>query len=198
MKNDLAGLRAQSEPRSPVIGARRCRVTKPLTVPATHRGRWGSAWRVDLNQVRRKQRVGAGAVRDATVAHWIIEAPWSSEVVHSYSLVCVHLRFELPLAPVVRYVEGATHEVALLAIHPQVDRIHMLREPVRMDSWLRPAVFAAQIIVGDDATAINRCGHAVDLVCAGRLSPHPTHARDWAELFGDNMMRAAEGGRSDD
>lgn len=153
-----------------------------------------------MNQVRRKQAVGAATVKDAMVAHWIVEAPWSSEVVHSYSLICVHLRFELPLAPVVRYIEGATHEVALLAIHPQVDRIHMLHEPVRMDSWLRPAVFAAQIVAKDDAAAINRCGHAVELVCAGRLSPHPTHARDWAELFGDNMLRAAEperGGEED-
>lgn len=184
---ELAGASALSEPLAPVVGPRRCRISCPLTHPPTTRGRFGAAWRVDLGAVRR--RAGAGAAADAMVAHWIIEAPWSSEVVHSYSLIVVHLRFSLLHAPVVRYLEGATHEVALIALHPGADRAALLAAPASTDVWLRPAVFGAQIAASDDAAAVSRAGHAIDLICAGRLSPHPTHVRSWVELFGDNMMR---------
>jgi hypothetical protein len=124
--------------------------------------------------------------------HWIVEAPWSSEVVHSYSLILTHLRFDMRYAPVTRYLEGATHEVALIAVHPQVDRGAMLAAPTDMSSWLRPAVFGAQIIAADDASARARLIHAVELICSGALSPHPAHAGAWCQLLGDNMMRVAQ------
>lgn len=192
----LAGVEALAEPLSPVVGARRCRVSRPLAAPATMRGRFGSAWRVDLAAARK--RMPPGAPPDATVVHWVVEAPWSSEVVHSYSLMCVHLRFTLQHAPVIHYLEGATHEVALIAIHPEADRAAMLAGPADMSSWLRPAVFSAQIIATDDVAAAGRIARAVDLICAGRLSPHPTHVRAWVELFGDNMMRRAVGSASNE
>ena len=129
---------------APVVGARPCRISRPLSVTPDHRGRFGRAWRVDLTAARKK--VPLGAPPDAMVAHWVVEAPWSSEVVHSYSLVLTHLRFDMFHASVVRYLEGATHEVALIAIHPQADREAMLSAPMDMGSWLRPAVFAAQVV----------------------------------------------------
>lgn len=186
----LGGVEALGEPRSPVVGPRRARISRPLAVPPTSRGRWGSAWLVDLPAIRRK--LAAGMPADAMLAHWVIEAPWSSEVVHSYSLVLIHLRFSPHHAPVVRYVDGATHEVALLAISPQADREVMLTQPSPADAWLRPAVFGAQLVSASDEAAVRKAGQVVDLVCQGRLSPHPTHARAWAEILGDNMMRRAE------
>lgn len=179
----------EDEPLAPVVGSRQCRITRPLAAPAAHRGRFGRAWRVDLAVARKK--LPFGAPPDAVVAHWLVEAPWSSEVVHSYSLICIHLWFTFFNQPVTRYLEGATHEVSLIAIHPEADRAAMLIEPTDPRVWLSPQVFTAQIIASGDEAAAARVGHAVELVCDGRLSPHPTHARSWAHLFGDNMMRQA-------
>lgn len=186
----LAGAAADREEPAPIIGSRPCRISRPLRALAAHVGRWGRAWVVDLYAARRKLPLGAPL--DATVAHVVVEAPWSSQVVHSYSLICVHLR-EAPYfgRPVVRYLEGATHEVSLIAIHPEADRAAMLAGPTDPDSWLSPAVFAAQIVASSDDAARARVMHAVELICAGSLSPHPTHARSWAALFGDNMLRRA-------
>lgn len=188
----LAGLAAEHEDLSPVVGPRRCRISRPLTAPVAHIGRWGRVWLVDLVAARKK--LPLGAIPDATIAHAILEAPWSSEVVHSYSLICVHLR-PRPLylgRPVTQYLEGATHEISLIAINPEVDRLLMLTEPADPGVWLSPPVFAAQIVASGDEAAMARILHAAELVCAGSLSPHPTHVRSWVQLFGDNLLRRAQ------
>lgn len=178
------------QPTSPIVGPRKCRITRPLVMPPSCGGRFGRAWRVDLAAARAKR--GLSSPPDATVAHWVVEAPWSSEVVHSYSLILIHLRFTLHHQPVVRHLEGATHELALFAIHPETERAQMLAAPADPQVWLQPPVFAAQIVAREDDVAAARVGHAVSLVCEGRLSPHPTHARAWAQLFGDNMLLGKE------
>ena len=90
--------------------------------------------------------------------------------------------------PVIKYLQGATHEVHLHAIHPEADRAVMLRQPIDPQNWLAPPVFAAQIAESDDAAAFARAALAVELVCQGRVSPHPAHVGAWVELFGDNML----------
>lgn len=178
----------EEEAPAPIIGARRCRITRPLRMSPDYSGRWGRAWRVNLEAARRRAGLQS---RDAVVVHWVVEAPWSSEVVHSYSLILTHLRHALSFAPVTRYLEGATHEFALIAISPEADRESMLRAPVEGGVWLMPEVFAAQIIAASDEAGAQRVGHLVELICSGRLSPHPTHFRAWVQLLGDNMLRAS-------
>jgi hypothetical protein len=158
-------------------------------------GRFARAWLVDLRAARSK--MPPGTPPDATVAHWVVEAPWSSQVVHSYSLVLIHLQFNMSGAPVHRYLPDATHEVGLIAIHPMVERDNMLREPTDVNFWIYPEVFGAQLIEPSDEAAVRRVFRAVELICAGRLSPHPTHVRAWAELFGDNMLARASPARYD-
>lgn len=192
----LAGAAAGSEELPPIVNSRRCRITRPLLEPATITRQWGRGWRVDLDAARRKRLLQQTPMHrvlpDATVAHWVVEAPWSSEVIHSYSLILVHLRFDLIHAPVMRYLEGATHELALFAINPEADRGLMLRAPTDGRSWLQPAVFAAQVVEPSDEAVAARVARTVELICDGRLSPHPAHMRSWVELFGDNMMRQAQ------
>lgn len=187
----LAGSASVQEDLAPVIGARRCRVSRPLKVAPDHRGEYGRGWRVDLEAIRKRMPPEIRQ-RDATVVYWLVEAPWSSEVVHSYVLVCVHLRFSFFTGPVTRYLGGATHEMRLVAVNPQADREQLLVGVRDAETLLRPDVFAAQFIAADDAAAAARVAHAVELVCGGRLSPHPTHVRSWVELFGDNMVRRAQ------
>jgi hypothetical protein len=177
------------QPATPVVGRVRARIAYPLDAPPDVRGRFGRAWGVDLAAVRR--RVPPGAPPDAMVAHWIIEAPWSHQVVHSYSLMVVHLRHMLGKRDYPVYLDGATHEMCLQAIRPDAPRGRMLVEPPDPRVWVEPMAFAAQIVAADDGVALRRVLRAVELVCEGRLSPHPSHARAWAELFGDNMLRRA-------
>lgn len=188
----LAGAAFPDRPARPVVGPRAARVAYPLDAPPTITGPYGRAWRCDLDAARRKMLVSGSLVPDATVAHWIIEAPWSDEVVHSYSLVVASLRFSLDHQPVTRYLEGATHEVSLWAIHPAAPRADMLAGPINPTMWLAPLSFASQIAEPTSEAAAERAARAADLVCQGRLSPHPEHARSWAELFGDCMLRRAE------
>lgn len=184
----LAGVLAGDQDL-PVVGPRRCRVTRPLLAPATHRGRWGTAWRVDLAAIRSRLTVFRNP--DAMVCHWVVEAPWSSEVVHSYSLVLVSLAWRLGVRAAERYVEGATHELVLWAIHPMAERAEMLTRPTNVKVWLQPPVFGAQVVAASDEAAEKRLFGAVELICDGRLSPHAAHVRSWAALFGDEMLRRA-------
>lgn len=186
----MAGVTAPRQPR-PIIGPRKARISRPLDAPATIVGSFGRGWRCDLAAARRKMLEQGDAQPDATVAHWIVEAPWSHEVVHSYSLVLSHLRFSLHHQPVTRFLEGATHAVDLFAINPIAPREDMLVGPINPTMWVPPLVYASQIIEPTDETADARVRRAVELVCQGRLSPHPEHVRAWAELFGDCMLRRA-------
>lgn len=178
---------AEAEQPSPVVGSRPCRITRPLHVRPDYVGRFGRAWRVNLVAARKGIMIQPGMTPDALVAHWVLEAPWSSQVVHSYSWLLIHLRFAFD-KPVRKYLPDATHELALLALHPEADRAAMLGAPTDLNAWLRPPVFAAHIAEKSDEAAVTRAFRAIELVCAGRLSPHPTHIRAWAELFGGNMM----------
>ena len=186
----LAGAVTSPEPLAPTVGPVPARISCPITSrPPDYAGRWARAWQCDLERARRLRPPG---MRDAVVAHWVLEAPWSSQVVHSYSLMLTHLRFMPDKGPIIRYLDDATHELALIAINPQADRALMLVAPAHPDEvWLQPPVFAAQLVAPSDQAAIQQMLRAVELVGEGRLSPHPTHARAWAEIFGDNMLRHA-------
>lgn len=171
---------------TPTIGRVRARISRPLHVEPGLRGRFGRAWLCDLDAARRT--LGPGAPGDAMLAHWIVEAPWSHQVVHSYSMLLMHLRFMIGKQAVTRRNPGATHEFHMYAIRPDVDREPMLREPMHPDNWLRPIVFAAQLAETSDLSALCRVRRSVELVCEGRISPHPSHVREWGELMGDNML----------
>lgn len=174
---------------TPVVGRVRARITYPLTTPPEVVGRFGRAWRCDLAAIR--SRLPPGTLPDAVVVHWVIEAPWSHQVVHSYSLMMVHLRHMMGRQPVQKLIPGASHEVCLQAIHPDAPRERFLTEPADPRAWIEPMTFAAQLAEPTDEAAASRVLRAVELVCGGRLSPHPSHARAWAEMFGDNMLARA-------
>lgn len=173
--------------RVPLLGSARAPIRRPLNVPPSMVGKMGRAWQCDLDAARCK--LVDRARQDATVAHWIVEAPWAHPVWHSYSLVVVHLR-DLPgLCPPLLYLDGATHEMHVYAIDPDADRERMLTSPIDFSCWLSPLNFAAQFRAPSDAVAASRVCQTVALICDGRLSPDTDFMRDWVQLYGDNMLK---------
>lgn len=153
----------------------------PIATPPDMTGNGGTkAWRVDLDALRRKSTSAAALVRA-----WVIEAPWAHPCWHSYLISCVTLA-ALPGYPAPRvYLPGATHEFIIAALDPEYPVI--LPGPFRE---MMPLNFAAQFIAESDADAAERVQkRAVELIVGGRLSPDTDFLREWARLWGDNMVR---------
>jgi len=160
----------------------------PITTLATIVGPETRAWQIDLTAARDRARLAP----DAVVAHWLIEAPWAHPVWHSYSIVCVHLRPQ-PDQPLKIYMDGATHEMLVLALSPKGARQRLLEYAAfgchGAPQYLTPINFAAQFIEITDELASDRVTQAVELVCTGALSPDQDHVSQWVRLFGANMIR---------
>lgn len=136
-------------------------------------GEYGRAWPV-------------GPFTPAQVAVWVVEAPWAHPVWHSYIFGFAHLRpMECDPAPRI-WLPGATHELALYALDPEVPRQKQIDNG--RYHMLVPVNFAAQFIADDDAAAAARIKAAVDRILAGELSPDTDFLAQWIALFGGNMV----------
>lgn len=167
-------------------GNPRHNIKHPVLVPPAIEGPHGRAWSCDIDAQRRVLNVAPE--NDGTVAHWIVEAPWAHPLWHSYSIMLVHLR-PLPRGQkTLIYLDGATHEIWVMAIDPNADRNEIMRRSVEGD-WLTPKNFAAQFIAPSDDSAKDRVAAAVRGICDGMLSPDTDFQRDWIGLFGDNMFK---------
>jgi hypothetical protein len=168
--------------KKPTIG-----IKDPVTAPPIVSGPHGRAWLSDMAGIARLHN--ANPENDATLAAWIVEAPWAHPAWHSYSVVLVHLR-PLPHARerTLVHLDGATHELWVYALDPTKDRNKMLIGKER-GFWLQPINFAAQFIETSDDLALARVRAAVQEICDGDLCPDTDFIRDWARRFGDNMMK---------
>ncbi len=155
-------------------------------------GRGARAWLIDLEAARKRRGVPPNS--DATIVHWVLEAPWAHPLWHSYSVVCIHLR---PLAhhhEIKFYLDGATHEIWVISLDPRSGSRQKLLEYA---TWgvegstpsLNPPNFASQFIEISDDLAIERVARAIEQVCDGELSPDTDYIQSWVELFGSNMIR---------
>lgn len=153
-----------------------------IDVAPTHEGPHGRAWKIDFEGAYKRR----GIVQRAEVAEWVVEAPWAHPLWHSYALVLMHLRF-MPGSTVKFHLDGASHELWLMALDPKASRQDMITSAEMVP--LQPMNFAAQIIEPSDDAAVARVEKAVQLICAGRLSPDTDFIRNWVALFGDNMLK---------
>jgi len=149
-------------------------------------GTAGKAWQIDLKALR--QNLGCSERDDAMVAVWVVEAPFANPFWHSYAMVLVHLRPLADARPTKFYLDGATHEMWLAALNPDVPRARAI---LGMETWapLAPLNFAAQIKEASDDAAQGRIRDAVSRVCTGTLNPDTDFIRQWMHLFGDNMIK---------
>jgi len=173
--------------RALASGAAPVEFTDPIATPPDLAGPLGRAWKCNLAAGRRIMAVDAED--DATLVHWVIEAPWAHPAWHSYSLVLVHLRPMSARGETRFYLPCASHEMWLCALDARQDRRPLIGSGIVQKHWLRPMNFAAQFTEENDAGALVRIERTVVEICQGELSPDTDFQRQWVERFGDNMIR---------
>jgi hypothetical protein len=154
--------------------------------PATKQGLHGRAWEVNWEAYR--AHLDVAAADDATLAGWIVEAPWAHPLWHSYMVVLVHLRPLPDGRKTLLYREDASHEFWIYALDPDKPRAPAI-EGKASAHWLTPVNFAAQLAETSDAAARTRIEGAVDLIIAGELNPDTDAQRQWEALFGNAMIK---------
>lgn len=154
-----------------------------LTGPA------GQAWRLDLPSLMKKYNLSPDSC--ALVGAWVVNQPSSHPLWPWYRMVLIHLRElkEKPSdlgAPII-YLENATHEFIIEAIHPD-------DYPLDVDDWpkrvLAPANFGAQVAWGTDEEAETRFEQEViKPVIHGFFNADTDGISLWISGFGDNMVK---------
>lgn len=157
----------------------------PIRLRPTTDG-WARAWQINIDA----QYAAMGVPRESgnDVMSWIIEAPWAHAFWHSYWLNLIHLR-PVPGAQYKIYLPGATHELTLAALNPDMGGRQQMIEGTGTIPTMHPLNFAAQMKCANDAEALQRVEAAIGQICSGQLSPDTDHRRAWIALFGDNMIR---------
>lgn len=147
------------------------------------------AWLLD--QEARVKAQGFSPEHDATLASWIVAAPWAHPFWFNYWIYLCHLRpidrGEGPI-PTKFHLEGATHEMWVAALSPEVP----LKEQLEADvpAYLTPNNFAAQMIYPSDEVAKQHIERAVRDILAMQLSPDTDFRSQWVARFGSSMVRS--------
>ncbi len=138
---------------------------------------YGRAWRVDLSVATNGPH--------ASVAAWIVEAPWAHPFWSNYLISVSHLRPVSGLTDPKIYVDGASHEIVLHALNPDV--APSLVRPA--STILAPANFAAQWVAGGDIDADGKIEQCVERILDRTLSPDTDAISQWIQLFNGAMLK---------
>ena len=151
-------------------------------LPPVMQGKGGRAWQIDLDALRK--RIGEDKP-DATIGEWLIECPSAHPLWHSYVIALISMRPVVGLDTPIFFLDGATHEILLVALDPTKPRLPIILGEVSfLASSLEPLNFAAQFIEIDDALAIDRIRKTVADICAGGLNPDTDNRSSWEMRFG--------------
>lgn len=164
-----------------------------IDIAPTLTGRAGRAWEIDMEKARAMAaRLRPDATKnDTTVGCFCAEAPYAHPIWHSYMIGIYHLRplEGIPAAKI--NLPGATHELIVVALNPELPRTPFVAGE-EFPKFLTPINFCAQIICPDDAAAHALLKGAVQDVIDGKLNPDTDYIRHWMQRFGSNMIRDPE------
>lgn len=144
----------------------------------------GKAWQMDMTAIRRKHGKKPG--EDATIAQWVVECRWAHMIWHNYWLSVIHLRptKQLPTPKII--LPGATHEIWVFALTPDI-------APNLENNWpnrLVPGNFSGQFIAATDIDAEAILEKTVQDIIEGKLSPDTDFRREWVRRFSDSNIIA--------
>lgn len=163
----------------------------PITTEPWHTGNLGKAWKLPIPQsVDLRVR--------ATIARYLIEAPWANPNWHSYCLHLAHLRpIDGDEKPRI-VVPNATHQFWIAALEPDIPRQRIVDGDIP-PVLILPVNFIAQLAIGamtptaGDDIADAFMGRTAKDICAGFLSPDIEFRRVWIKKFGDAMYERSAG-----
>ena len=117
----------------------------------------------------------------ATLATWIVHAPWAHPIWSQYAVTLIHLRDIQGVKPAHKYDPRATHEVQVWALDPEA----RLRpgDPPKPRMLLTPQNFVGQWNAQDDECAKTHIENVVRAIVNGRLSPDTDFRAAWKRLF---------------
>lgn len=141
-------------------------------------GPFGKAWLQDVESFKKRHPT---QIMECSLDAYLIYAPSYHFVWHSYAVVCVSLKDVPGTHPAKINLEGATHEIFVVALNPDFkvplnDYIHQLL----------PINFTAQFIAENDEQANERVKAAVMEILNGTLSPDTDYMYRWIERFGNS------------
>lgn len=149
-----------------------------------HNGEAGKAWEYDIPKMTAKYK--EDPAEQALIGAWVIYAPHAHPMWAYYRLMLMHLRpTKISPTPTI-YLPGATHEFILHALDPD----HKPNKTDIPNYRLAPANFGAQLVCKDDKEAHDLIEkQAILPIVHGLLSPDSDYISQWAQIFGDNMLR---------
>ena len=159
--------------------------------PPTLKTSTGEAWEIDLPRAR--ALANETDETDSTVAFWVVFAPWAHSLWAYYLVGAIHLRPSLRLPQPKILLPGATHEVIVYALTPDV--VPNVVDTSKLEK-LRPVNFAGQWRVTArpnpvdlDRAAAEKIKFHVGEILAGVLSPDTDFRRQWVERFSNSNIR---------
>lgn len=132
-------------------------------------------------------QAGIDVEQDASIASWIVQAPWAHLAWHSYWLYICHLRPMPDNRSTIFHLENATHEMWVAALDPDVRLETMIASAT--PRYLTPLNFASQLILPNDEVAAQTIRGAAMDVLFQRISPDTDWVSAWRGRYGDNMGR---------
>jgi hypothetical protein len=164
-----------------------------IAEPPTFEGRAGKAWRLTMPPP------GERPLRDhdGTVGGFIVNAQGAHPFWDHWMISVVHLRPIEGVQPATIVVEGATHELMIAAIDPELPlpSLDAATESWRVH-WLRPIDVLEQFQAKDDAVAHQILELAVQAIVGGYASPDQDWRRWWKNAVASTAERYASGVQS--
>lgn len=158
--------------------------------PPTLKAPNGEAWEIDLPRAR--ALANETEETDSTVALWVVFAPWAHAFWAYYLVGAIHLRPSATLPQPKIFLPGATHEVIVYALDPEVVPDVVNTSKLRK---LRPVNFAGQWRAGArpnpvdlDRAAAEKIKFHVGEILVGDLSPDTDFRRQWVERFSNSNL----------
>jgi hypothetical protein len=151
-----------------------------VTTKPTITGPFGRAWRVDVST--------QPALADTVIDFYVVECPSAHPAWHSYVMFVMDLAPRPGLKDAVRYLPDATHEFHIWALSPDMPRQPIIDAGEWISSALRPMNFAAQVCMSQLEVEAKLVASVADVI-HGRMSPDTDFYRDWARMWGDNMLK---------
>jgi hypothetical protein len=116
----------------------------------------------------------------ATVAVWLIDAPWAHPLWDYHAVFIVHLRGDVDGKPAALQFPGATHEFAVVALDPGYQPNPDQPEDWR---WLNPLSICQQFIAESDAVAVQKIEQLLLRVDRASLTVDSDGRSAWRRLL---------------